>query len=1014
MNNLILTSTLMLAISSPLAAQNQMSVNGTVKDQTGMTLPGVNVLNTTNNTGTITDFDGNYVLSAKKGDKLRFSYIGMKDLIITVTSEKVNVVLKEESKVLEDVVVIGYGTSKKKDLTGAVASIKLEDSPTLMMPNTNVLENLKGQLPGVNIGMTSSAGGTPSFSIRGQNSINAGTSPLVVVDGIIFEGNFSDLNPQDIASIDILKDASSTAVYGSRAANGVILITTKRGKTDKPQMNFNMNIGVQTWTRKPKLMNGAQSNQFAIDKAKDQGYVGGDLELKNILRPKEYAAYEAGSEINWMDETTRNALTQNYQLSVSGASDKFNYYISGNYMNQEGLMIGDDYTRASVLAKMEANLNKYIKVGINASGSCRDYSGVGPSMYQATYISPWGFMNSTFDNYSNWLERYPGGNTTWENPLWSSFAVDDKDIRYNASLKGFLDIRLPWIEGLTWKLNGAYNIGSTQQARFTHEDHYVNTLKESDMANPAQFLYQANGYSKDSNRRSWLINQILNYSHSFGQHKIDLTFMSERQRSHSYGVNASGRDFTQAGTTTLGYNSLEMGDKNKRGVDTWKNYESALAYMIRANYVWKNRYHASASFRRDGSSVFAKGQKYGNFVSAAVAWTLSEETFMKKISFISYLKLRLSYGENGNPSISAFQTFPKVGMSDYIFGTDYVKTMYQSSLANKALGWERTKSFNIGVDFGFFNDRLTGNVEYYNSKTNDLLVSRRLPSTSGYGSILDNMGQVANWGLEFSLHSRNIETNNISWTTDLSFWMNRNKIVSLYGLDSDGDGREDDDLSNGWFIGKSLGAVYNYKTAGIVQKDDKEYMDKYHMAPGDVKIVDLNGDGKITPDDKTILGYSKPNFTMNMRNTITYRNFMLSFSLDWLAGGGKNNYLLTENAKGMNPGQMGSNVWLADKQYWTPEHPVNDIPRASYNNEYKHGFYQSREFLRLQDLTLSYTLGKKILDKVKMISNAKIFVSGKNLLTFTSWDGLDPEATQRIGEGSPSFKTFSVGMNISF
>lgn len=1013
MKNFLFTIVLMLALSLDVAAQNQLSVRGTVKDQTGELLPGVNVFNITTSMGTITDIDGKYVLKAAKGNILRFSYIGMKEYSVKITSEEINVVMKEDFNLLDDVVVIGYGTSKKKDLTGAIASIKLEDSPTMQMPNTNILENLKGQLPGVNIGMTSSAGSTPGFSIRGQNSIKAGTSPLVVVDGII-GGSFSELNPQDIASVDILKDASSAAVYGSRAANGVILITTKRGKTQRPQFNFNMNIGVQNWTRRPDLMNGTQSNQFAIDKAIDLGYVGGDLELENLLRPKEYAAYKAGSEINWLDETTRSALIQNYQLSVSGASDRFNYYISGNYMNQEGLMIGDDFSRISLLAKLEAKLNKYVKMGINVSGTYRDYSGTGPSMYKATYITPWGFRNSTFENYSHWMERYPGGNTSWENPLWNAFGVDDKDIRYNASLKSFLEIRLPWIEGLTWKLNGAYNIGTTQQARFAHEEHYVNTLKEADMANPTQFLFNANGYSKDSNTRSWLVNQILNYSRNFGEHKIDLTFMSERQRGHSYGLNASARDFTQAGTTILGYNALEMGNKDMRGVDTWKSYHSALAYMVRANYVWKSRYHASASFRRDGSSVFADGHKYGNFAAAAVAWTISEEDFFKDITFLNYLKLRLSYGENGNPSIDSFQTFARVGMSDYIFGSETIKTMYQSSLGNKKLSWERTKSFNIGIDFGFFNDRLTGNIEYYKSKTNDLLVSRRLPITSGYGSILDNMGQVGNYGLEFGLHSRNIKTRNFSWNTDLSYWMNRNKIISLYGLDVDGDGREDDDLSNGWFVGKSLGAIYNYKTIGIVQKDDTEYMEKYNMSPGDVKIEDLNNDGKITPDDKTILGYSKPNFTMNMRNTITYKNFSLSFSLDWLAGGGKNNYLLTENSKGMNPGHMGANVWLADKQYWTPEHPVNDVPRPSYTNEYKHGFYQSREFLRLQDLTLSYSFGKDFLNKLKVASSAKLFVSGKNLLTFTKWDGLDPEAAQKIGEGAPSFKTFSFGMNISF
>lgn len=1012
MNNLIVTSVLMLALSSPLVAQDQISVKGTVKDQTGLTLPGVNVLNVTNNTGTITNIDGNYVLSAKKGDELRFSYIGMKDFTIKVTSDKIDVVLREASEVLEDIVVIGYGTSKKKDLTGAVASIKLENSPVMSMPNNNVLESLKGSLPGVNISMSASAGGTPGFSIRGQNSINASTAPLLVVDGII-GGNFAELNPQDIASIDILKDASSTAVYGSRAANGVILVTTKRGKSEKPRFNFSMNYGIQSWTRKPKMMNGEQYIKFRQDWAKAEGRDGVDLEPEYLLLPKEYEAYKQGSQYNWFDETTQAAPTQSYQLSVSGASDKFNYYISGNYLNQDGLLVGDKFTRSSFLAKLEANLNDYVKAGVNLSGNIRDYSGVTPDLYTGTYLSPWGFMNSTFSGFEDKLERYPSGGTTWDNPLWSTYGVDDKEIYQGFSAKGFLDIKLPWIKGLTWKLNGAYNINHSTVARFNHEERYVNTLKENDLKNPSQFLKKANGSSSEGNSNSWLMNQILNYNRQFGEHKIDLTFMSERQASESYGTKATASDFEQAGTTVLGFNALEKGNAEKRGVDTWKSRSAQLAYMFRVNYVWKDRYHVSASWRRDGFSAFSEGHKYGNFRSAAVAWTATEEDFMKN-DVMNYLKLRLSYGENGNPSIGSYSTFPKVGEGGYIFGSDYMKTMYQTSLANKTLGWERTNAFNVGMDFGFFDNRLSGNIEYYRSHTHDLLVTRRLPSTSGYGSILDNMGEVANWGIELGLHSVNIETKEFQWTSDFSFWLNRNKIVSLYGLDTDGDGVEDDDLSNGWFIGKSLGAVYTYETDGIVQESDTEYMEKYNMKAGDVKIVDQNNNGKIDADDKKIIGYTKPNFNMNLRNTFIYKNWQLYFSLDYIAGGGKNNYYIANNEKGFNPALMPSANWLAE-EYWTPETPSNVSPRANYENKrYGLGFYQSRSFVRLQDITLSYQFSEKLLNKTKFLTNARVFVSGKNLLTLTGWRGMDPEAGQRIGEGSPSFKTYSFGVNVSF
>lgn len=995
-------------------AQN-IIVRGVVDDDSGLELPGVNILNLTTRIGKVTDLDGKYEISASKGEELQFSYIGMQTVVYKVTGEKLNVRMKPASLMLEEVVAIGYGTATKKDLTGAVSSVKLEDSPLTALPNSNVLETLKGSLPGINIGISTSAGGTPSFSIRGQNSISAGSSPLLVVDGII-GGDFSQLNPQDIASIDILKDASSAAVYGSRAANGVIIVTTKRGKTETPQFNLSVNYGINTWTRKPDMMDGEEFIQFKKDYYRAEGYTGNDLEPEYFLKPKEWEAYQAGSQYNWLDEVSRTGSTQNYQFSVSGANEKFNYYVSANHFNQEGILKGDDFMRSSVLTKLEATLNKYIKAGINMSGNVRDYSGIGPDMYLATYVGPWGFMNSVEKGHENWLERYPGGNTTWSNPLWSSYKVDDKDKRYSASIKSYIDIRLPWIEGLSWRVNGAYDFSQTQQARFFHEENYVNTLKLTEMQNPSAFLKNANGYSRSNNGNSWLMNQILNYSRSFNRHKVDATFMSERQRSHTDGVYVSGSDFEQAGTTVLGFNSLELGNLEKRGVDTYKTQSSQLAYMGRVNYVYNNRYYVSGSYRRDGFSAFSEGHKFGNFYSAALAWTLSEEQFMQNKA-LNYLKLRLSYGENGNPSINSYSTFPTVGTGSYIFGSEYVKSLYQNKLANKVLGWERTRAINVGVDFGFLNNRINGNLEYYNSTTKDLLVTRRLPNLTGYGSILDNMGKIANWGVELSLNSNNIVTKDFKWDTGFTFWMNRNKIKSLYGIDADNDGKEDDDLSNGWFIGKSLGAIYSYTVDGIVKSEDTDYCKQFNAQPGDVKFVDISGpdgvpDGKIDATyDRSIIGYTTPNFKMNISNTLTYKDFQLYFSFDYINGGG--NRYLSNNEKGFNPNRMPNANWI-NEAYWTPEKQSNVSPRANYNNTRGWGFYQSREFLRLQNVTFSYSLNKKTLDKMNVLSSARFFLTGTNLFTITDWRGMDPEAGQCIGEGSPSFKVVSMGVNVSF
>lgn len=999
----------LLAFISLEAVGQTIKVKGRVVDDTTQTLPGVNILNLTTKIGTITDMDGAYIISSNKGDILQFSYIGMESLKITVKKSIHNVILKPSSILLHEVVAIGYGTTTKKDLTGAVASIKIEDSPTLLAPTSNILESLKGNLPGVNIGMSTSAGGSPGFSIRGTNSISAGGSPLLVVDGII-GGSFSEINPQDIATIDVLKDASSAAVYGSKAANGVIIITTKRGKTEKPTLNLNISYGVNAWTRKPNMMNGDQYLKYRKDFYIAEGYTGQDLEPESFLKPKEWAAYQDGSYINWFDKVSRGSTTQNYQLSISGADDKFNYYVSANHFKQEGILKGDDFSRSSILAKLEAKLNKQIKVGINLSGNKRDYSGVGPDMYKATYLGPWGYMNSTEEGYESWIERFPGGNTTWSNPMWNSFAVDDKDIRYNTKINGFLEASIPWVKGLKWRTNISYKVSQTQQARFTHEQHSVNTLKVDQMQNPSSFLNRASGYSRSNNSHNWLMNQILSYNQSFGLHKIDLTAMSERQASYSDGVYASASDFEQAGTTVLGYNALEMGDKDKRGVSTWKSKSSQMAYMFRANYVYNHKYHASFSIRRDGYSAFSEGNKYGDFKSVALAWTITEEDFMKN-DVLNYMKLRLSYGENGNPSIGSYSTFPTVGTGGALFGQDYLKSLYQNKLANKNLGWERTEALNIGLDFGLWKDRLSGNIEYYKSTTKDLLVKRRLPVATGYSSILDNMGKLANWGLEIGLHSVNMKTPDFEWNTDLSFWMNRNKVKSLYGIDADNNGVEDDDIGNGWFIGKPLSAIYSYKIDGMVQESDTEYMQTYNAQAGDVKFLDINDDDKIDANDRSIIGYSAPNFKMNMRNTLTYKQFQLFFSLDYINGAG--NRYLSNNEKGFNPNKMPNANWI-NEGYWTPESPSNVSPRANYKNTRGYGFYQSREFLRLQDLSLTYKFGKQLLNKTHFFTNAKVYISGKNLLTLSDWRGMDPEAGQRIGEGSPSFKTYSIGLNVSF
>ena len=990
----------------PMFAQN-MSVKGYVYDKiTGEPLIGATVLQKGTQNGVVTDVDGNFVLALPVNGTLVVNYIGYESKEVKVTSavKKLKIAMEEKSLVLDEVVAIGYGSAKKKDLTGSIASVRLEDSPRMTLPNMNVLDALKGQLPGFDIGTVTNAGGNPSINIRGQNSIKASNDPLLVVDGVVFVGSWNELNPNDIASVDVLKDASSAAVYGSRAANGVILVTTKRGKSGKPTVRFGATVGFQTPTVKPDMLSPEGYLRLKKDLNISNGASDADLTLENMLTPYEYSAYQEGNIIDWYDECVDMGLSQDYQVSVSGGTEKTNYYISGQYLDQKGVMYNDKFKKFSVTSKVESQVTDWLKIGLNLSVISKNADGVAPDMRNAINNTPYGYKYVRFEGFENQMERSPQGHTTTINPLWQTTQFnEDRNQNYRSS--AFARVELPWVKGLSYTFNYSLNRWEGHSANFQDERYFMNTLDEGDLYDQTKYLVDANGYKNHSTRTDWFLNHLINYNRTFGNHSIDATLLAERQRQTTTSSKLSAKDFAAAGTTVLGIHALELGNPEKRGVESGKSVLSQLAYMARMNYAYKQRYHLSASIRRDGYSGFAEGNKYGNFFSAAGAWTISNEDFFKdNVKLINYLKLRLSYGQNGNPSVGSYSTFSKMGSGLYLFGDQTANTSAASGLANKALAWERTGAWNVGFDFSMLNDRLRGNVDYYNSKTVDLLLNRAIPIMNGFQNVSDNIGKVKNWGLEFSLNSVNIET------------MNRNKIASLYGLDGNGDGREDDDIANNLFIGKSLGAVYTFVFDGIIQEDDLEYMAIYGGVPGDVKFKDLNNDGVIDANgDRKIIGYTKPNFTMTMSNTFTYKNFELYFLLNWISGGGKDNYYIANNIYANYVGTFGGGGtanWL-DKEYWMPEHPSNKVPRPNYKNPYGYQFPQRHDFLRLQDLSLAYNFDKELLKKTP-IQDLKLYMAAKNLLTFTGWEGQDPETGQAYAHGNPAMRNITVGVEVVF
>lgn len=1018
----------------PPAAIPLATIHGWITDAKGAPLAGISITVSGGKGGTSTDNNGEFTITAEKGDKLTFSGVGFSPQTITVgTQAAITIVMTEAPSQLTDMVVVGYGTQKRKDVTGSVTSVKIENTPKSTIPNINALEAIQGS-PGINIGPSTSAGADPNIVVRGQNSISANTAPLIVLDGVIFNGSINEINMNDIATFDILKDASSAAIYGSRSANGVVMITTKRGKSEKPQINFNTYYGKQYWTRRPDMRKGDAYIQWRKDSRSITGQQ--DLSLPAILAPLELKAYNEGHQMDWYDAVTQDAPLQSYQLSISGRSKTTNYYVSGGWLKQNGVLANDNYKKPNVTVKLENNVTDWLSFGVNGYFSSRDYSGTSPDMYLATYMPPYTYMYT--DSTNKILQRYPTGSAGLNNPYWGNPNLSqpgyyDDDLEKYSSLRGtgFVNVRIPQIPGLSYRLNVTASKNTAERAYFHHEFSEVNTLVASELANPSQFLNKTNGYKQTQIVNSYVLDNILSYTHSFGDHHLDVMAGYTRDQSITDLVRLGGSDFSAFGTTTLSYNGLPSA-AIRTGLTNNSTYAN-VGYIGRINYNYLGRYYFTANFRRDGSSVFGEGHKFGNFPGASIAWTISEEKFMKPIKWLNYLKLRTSYGKTGNQGLTPYSTQFTVSSANLntVFGGTSSPFIVPSQMGNYSLSWEKTTAFNFGAEFALLDNRLTGSIDVYKGATKDQLLTQAIPIFTGFSSVKNNLGQVDNKGIEISLNSVNIKTSTgFTWQTGVSWWMNRNKVVHLTGIDGDHNGKEDDDVANSLFIGKSLGAIYDYTFDGIVQTSDVDYMASTGFKPGDVKFKDISGpngkpDGKITTLDRSVIGYAKENFNFNITNTFSYKNFTLYFAVNAIVGGGKNHYFMSTNLRSLDPGAVlpTSANWI-NLEYWMPDKPSNKIPRPNYTNPLGYGFYQSRTFVRLQDLGFSYSLGKATLDKLK-INDLKFFVSGKNLLTFTGWTGLDPANGAQIGgnggstntsvnQSPPLMKSVTVGFNLSF
>lgn len=997
-------------------SQQSIKITGTVVDLAGQPIIGANIVEKGTTNGTITNMDGSFTLNASPQAVLVFSYIGYVTQEIPVNGKQIlSIKLEEDTEALDEVIVIGYGTTKRQDFTGSVSSVRLEDSPIALASNLNALESIKGNVAGLDIGATNSAGGQPSMQMRGQKSISGSNDPLIVVDGVIYMGSISDINPNDIASYDILKDATSAAAYGSRSANGVIIITTKKGRTGKPVITLNATGSMQTWQSRPDLMKGEQwiESVMARNNSTDLTW----------LKPQEAANRDAGKEINWLDESTRTGWIQDYQLAVSGAGEKLNYYLSTSYADNKGVVIGDDYKRISVLGKVNTDITDWLQIGVDAAFTFADYSGAGANLSSATVMSPYGMMFR--DEANGLLEKFPY-TQSGVNPLWgvTNGSRDNIDKRNNFRINAYAVVKLPWIKGLSYRFNYAGNMSKNKDGDFYYETHYVKEGAYDDESRYTPAAYQnlltnANGTLKHKMTDSWVIDNILNYKNTFGKHTIDLTAVATRDRK-DYDENVlKGSDYAANGNTTLGINGLHKATTQK--VDIIRNRRSNIGYLGRASYSFNDRYFLTGSFRRDGASVFGANQKWGNFAAVGAAWNITKESFMQKADFLDNLKVKLSWGKNGNQGLDPYGTLSTIkngstGGIRYEFAnsSNILYGLVADALGNADLGWEATESWNTGFESAWLGNRLFFDLDLYFSKTTDQIFTRDIPVMTGFKNIKSSMGQVNNRGVEMTVRSVNIENQDWRWTTGVTFWLNRNKLVHLYGEDLDGDGKEDDDISNSRFIGKPLGAIYGYVQDGIVQEDDADYIKANGVTAGIPKYKDLDGDGTITSKDRDILGYTTPNFKLNMSNTVTYKNWDLYVMLTGTFGGG-GYYLKSNSAAYMTNGSGLFNSNSIYIPWWTPENRSNVYPSATFSGDGgRFQGLQNRAFVRIQDVTLSYTFRESWIKKLN-IQNFKVFLTAKNLATFTNWEGGDPEVGTAVRDDKyPVLTSYSLGINLSF
>lgn len=986
---------------SGIKSQEEDSIRGFVKDINNVPLEGATVLVKGTTIGTITDNKGIFsIKSPHANPTLLISYLGFLSKEVVYQGKSfVEVQLVGNEEHLQEVVIIGYGTRERQDITGSISSLTSKEIDEL--PVTNVEQVLQGRVAGVDVVSAGrSPGAEANVRIRGRRSFSAGNEPLYVVDGIPLSGGFNDININDIESLEVLKDASSTAIYGSRGANGIVLVTTKRGKDGKTDVFYDAYYGVSAPLGQVDVMNGEQFAEFKRESRRATGsYNDNDPDAdKKLFDAIEQESIVLGRSTDYQSLILKNGHQHSQKIGVQGGNGSTGYYISGSYFNDVGVVPGQDFNRYTLRLNLDQKIGKKVKIGISSLTSYNITNHGSNPFPLAIANNPLGKPYKEDGS----LNFFPSSDRLSSNPLneivKGAYVREVKRIRLFNNIFGEYEIA----KGLKYRLNFGPDFQFERRNEFSGR--LTNLRKEGDPTARA-----VNG-----NTFSYTFENLLNYQRVFQEkHEIDFTglYSIQSRTDELYEMAVRGVPVETQESYNMGSAPIITGISSN-----YSNW-AIVSYMARANYSYRNKYLLTLTTRIDQSSRFSKENRNAVFPSIGVGWNLTQEEFFNNKRVVSYLKVRGSYGKTANTEIDPYQTQGQLFRTTYAFGNTGAYGFRPSAFVNKDLKWETTTSSNIGVDFGFLQDRVTGTIELYRQNTNELLMLKQLPGNTGYSSILENVGETRNSGIEISLSTINlISKNGLKWTTYINWFKNKEEIVSLYG------GKEDD-IGNNWFIGQPLTVFYDYEKIGIWQLNEESIAASYKMKPGEIKIKDQNNDNVINASDRVVLGTDVPDWVGGITNRLFFKGFDFSFFIYARKGG-----MIRSLFHDTNNRLSGRNNNL-DVDYWTPDNPTNAYPRPNQNQESpvfsSSMAYFDGSFVKVRNITLGFTLGEKAVKALKMKS-CRIYGSAQQPFIISSYrskhNGIDPEFARLPVNGveqsadldaiTPSSSLFLLGLNI--